>query len=197
MKIIEKDLSERLYNFLIKYFNVDTEVWSTNRKYRIDYVIEDTQTPGAYFGIEVKKIDHKRGNDLGEHILQAYNYSQSEFGNYGKIPIFVVPPLSYDYIICPDHDNMKVIEGFEYFKDRHDKNHDHHTINGFLGALNLGEMRTQMRTIYPDKMERQFVRIVFSNQEIWSNIPICGTKEHKGLNRHNYEKLIKKINGKV
>ena len=193
----EKEISELLQQHLSLYFYVNTEIWSKCGKYRIDLIIKDKNSE-AIFGIEIKKIDYKRGHDIGEHIKQAINYSNSEFIIYDKfikIPVFVAPPISYTLLMCPEPETMKIIDGKEYFHDRHEKTHEHHTVNGMVGALGIGEIRTYI-DIYTKK---QYMNFMFSNKIIWSsrgnwNYELQRHVGIRGLHRINYDFLIKNIN---
>ncbi len=92
------------------------------------------------------------------------------------------------------NEEEKLIEGQYWHQDRHDKTHTHHSMNGFLGVFNIGEIRKSKNS------NGVFIYISFSNKVIWSsciyNNWISGTKYivgPKGLHDKNYESLIKKI----
>jgi hypothetical protein len=186
--MIENELQLKISNRLKTWFNVYPEYKTLCKTGRIDFIIECKITK-ALFGLEIKKIDKKKGNDMGLLIKQAHRYSNScfTFNNVTqKIPIFIFPALSYDYLICPE--KMIIVEGEEYFKDRHTKDFVHHTIQGFIGVWNVGELR-----VYKEK-ENTYIRFVFNNQEIWTNEPQWNNPEIKGLHKENYNKLITRIN---
>lgn len=197
---IENNLVLALVNKLKPYFYVELEVWSTDSKSRIDVVLTDKKY-GKSLGIESKAIDYKRGNDLGIHILQSMRYVTSEFiTNKGvqKLPIFICPPISYNYLMCPVPESRFEANGVygkpaEYYHDRHPKNSTHHTVNGMIGAFGIGEVRTL--TDYG----KQYIYFTMSNKIVWDSRPIwdeqnrCFSKtEVKGLHLENYEKLITK-----
>lgn len=184
----EKELQQTMALRLQNWFNVYKECKTQCKKGRIDLIIECKQTK-ALFGIEIKKIDKKKGNDMGLLIKQAHRYSNLFFkikDKIQKIPIFIFPALSYDYLICPE--KMIVVKNEEYFKDRHNKHFTHHTIQGFLGVWNVGELR-----VYKEN-NNKFIRLVFNNQEIWANEPQWNSNQIKGLHKENYQNLINRIN---
>lgn len=183
----EKEVEILIINNLRPYFNIDQEVWSKDGKSRIDFVLTCKKS-GAIFGLEIKKIDKKKGDEVGKIVEQCFRYTNAEFnisGTYKKIPIFLAPPLSYHFFICPEE--KEIINGFEYFKDRHDKNHEHHSFNGLLGNFKVGELRT---FIYHDK---QYIRFMMSNKIIWTNLPQWNSNEIRGLHEVNYNFLMNKI----
>lgn len=182
----EAQLQYKLAERLGEYFNVQREVCCSNG--RIDLVLKCKKTK-AVMGLEVKKVDKKRGRDLGMFLKQASRYSEANFVNHsGCIPVFIYPAISYNYLICPE--DMVVVGGDEYFKDRHQKGSVHHTMQGFIGAaFNVGELR-----VFPYK-GKNYIRFVFNNDLIWTNQPQYQSSEIIGLHEVNYEKLIKRING--
>jgi len=191
-KLNEQDLVNGLINHLKRYFYYELEVWSKDEKRRIDIVITDKKNKDVSFGIECKSIDKKKGDDIGKHILQALRYNFKEFlvnGTYKRIPIFIAPPISYNFLICPDL--KEIINNIEYFSDRHDKNNKHHTINGLLGAMCLGEIRT----IETNRGKNTI--ITFSNNIIWTNkqkwVDGKYVNDYIGTDLIKYNKLIDKI----
>ena len=97
----EKELSEKIVLALKKFFLVDTEVWSKDGKSRIDFVLICKKS-GAILGLEIKKVERKKGDEIGKIIEQCYRYVRSEFlikETAQKIPIFLAPPLSYNHFI--------------------------------------------------------------------------------------------------
>lgn len=198
---MEKDFAEKVISRLSQWFNVQDEVWSRCRRYRIDYILSHKKRFNTYFGIEFKDFNHKRGEELGNHILQSLKYSRSEFevdkGMFKRIPIFICPPISYTYLMCPVPESKKIMKGLyrsehEFFHDRHDKNNKHHTANGMLGALGMGEVRTM--TV----REKQYIHFSFSNKMIWTNLPAwgypLGTTEIQDIHDKYYPELMKKVN---
>lgn len=102
---------------------------------------------------------------------------------YKRIPIFIAPPISYDVLICPEE---KIVVGKkEYFRDRHPKDCSHHTMNGILGSLGIGELR---------KRNKKHFYFSFSNKVIWTNDYDFYSKLVHGLHEKNYNDLILKIN---
>lgn len=199
---MEADFSKKVIFKLKEYFDVKAECWSKCGKYRIDFVLTEKSNSfdKRHFGIEFKNFDKKQGHGIGEHILQSIRYSLSEFkvdeNVYKRIPIFICPPISYNYLMLPVHESKKVelsIYGrmAEYFHDRHDKNMTHHTVNGLLGSLNIGEVRTMLIR------KNQHLYFSFSNQVIWSNFPTWNNGYDatviQGTDKNKYDLLIKKV----
>ena len=205
----EQDFVDKVLPRLSKYFNIYAEQWSSCGTRRIDAILQLKTDNNVFFGMEFKKIDSKRGQDLGEHILQAMRYSLLKFelanGEVRKIPIFLCPPISFIYLMCPEFKPVSVVphpedcHNGEYFADRHDRNNAHNSVNGMLGVLNCGELRT---TIFErNGIKCQKLRLIFSNKIIWDesnewcNIEKAFTTgKIKGLHKINYDFLITKIN---
>lgn len=189
----EKEFSNKIVNRLLKHFTVSAEVWSECGKYRIDFIITHRKT-GSNFGLEFKRFDRKRGEEIGEFILQAQRYSMIKFKTpqgYGKVPVLICPPLSYNYLICRDGEPVisKDLLGndVEYYRDRHQKQHDHHTVNGILGAFGIGEVRSETRN------SGQYLKFIMSNRLLWSESKVGANYDlyNDGLHILNYEKSIK------
>ena len=187
----EEDFIKKVIPRLEMDFILLQEVWDTTGTCRIDRVLQLKKDRSVYFGIEFKKIEEKRGEQLGEHIKQGNRYSTKNFllpnGNDKRMPIFLCPPISYISLICPSGEPV-ISNGLEHYQDRHDKSHQHHTVNGMLGVFNVGELRT---TTYKEK---KYLWFLFSNQIIWDGRPQWNSSEVRGLHKDNYEKLLKKIN---
>lgn len=183
----ECDVSKQTLCVLSKYFNIRTEVTDITRANRID-VIASCKETNTMFGIEFKHTDKKRGEDIGNLINQCIRYSKTKFyqsGDYLTIPIFIAPPLSYDILVM--NEKSIIFEGQEYIKDRHDKSNNHHTVNGMLGAFNVGELRNFGR----------YFAFIFSNKIIWSNRKYWGMNNIEGLHEKNYNNLMKKLNESI
>ena len=181
----ERDLQYRLAKRLGEYFNVDTEVKTNCGDGRVDLILRCKKTD-IVMAVEIKKANRKRGRDIGMLIKQASKYAQATFLNNLKIPVFVYPAISYDYLICPEE--KKVINGEEYFRDRHSRESIHHTFQGILGVFNVGELRVFTRN------SKKYIRFVFNNKLIWTNQPEWNSKEIMGLHSENYKNLISRIN---
>jgi phage anti-repressor protein len=204
-KIMEKDFSHKIMNRLQKYFFVFDEVWSRCGKYRIDFVINDRKNDDVFFGIEFKDFKKNRGEEIGEHILQAIRYSLSEFeispNVFRRIPIMLCPPISYIKLISPEHETRiiaksdKTGQDREYFHDRHTQftSPAHHTVNGMLGVLNIGEVRTLIQRGHKK------IYFSFSNKKVWSEESVWEggrllEDSYRGIDFNCYEKLTKYIN---
>lgn len=171
----ESDYVSKLIPTFRIHFEVRPEVWSKDKKSRIDLVLQSKDYPDIYFGIECKIPDKKKGEKIGEYIKQAIRYSQTEFEvrpNYFKrIPILITPALSVNYFIISEQ--SQIIDNEIWYKDRHNANHDHHTFNGLLGSFGIGEVR---------KFDKgtKFYRFVFSNWTLFDS--------RYGININNYNR---------
>ena len=180
----EDELVEKFVGHFERWFTIHREVYDENKIGRIDLILQDKETD-AVFGVECKTPGKKRGNDVGEVIQQAIQYSRLTF--FGKkIPIFLVPSISHNQLSAPMERVM--IEGIEWIRDKHHPEHRHHTVNGLLGNFNIGEVRRIPRTIKP------FYDFVFSNKVIFTTKPAWGSERVQGLHKENYIELITKIN---
>jgi hypothetical protein len=174
---------DKLTIALQKNLKVEREVKSDCRTARIDIIA--TTKEGYRFGIECKRYDEKRGEKVGEYIKQAERYSKCLFNGF-IIPIFIAPPLSYHYLLM--NQETQEIDGVKWHRDRHNEEHEHHTINGLLGVFRVGELRKSK------DYNGQFFYFSFSNKPIWSTQIKYGTNEIKGTHEVNYQQLIKKLN---
>lgn len=143
----------------------------------------------VYFGIECKQPTSKKGEEIGRYIRQAMRYSNYEFevepGVFKKIPIFICPPLSYNYFLM-NNQSFEYQNGVKLHRDRHGEFDSHHSMNGLLGSFGIGEVRKRYK-----KGEYFFS---FSNKIIFSNGPKHYlSKEIIGLHEKNYESLIKNL----
>lgn len=183
MEETEEQFVLKLIKTFQKYFKVEREVWSDCRNGRIDIIL--TTKENYRFGVECKRYDKKRGEKMGEFLKQAIRYSNYTFSG-NKIPIFIAPPLSYKYFIMNEIEEIKE-DGNMWHMDRHNENHEHHSFNGFLGAFNIGEIRSV-------KNDRPYFYFSTSNKIIWQSKKKWKENEEIGTHEVNYNNLIKKIN---
>lgn len=91
----EKELVDKLCIKFSKYFEVQREVVSKCKKNRIDILL--TIDGKYHFGIECKRPDKKRGEEIGEYVLQAKRYTTAEWeyrpSEFVKALIFIYPAL--------------------------------------------------------------------------------------------------------
>jgi hypothetical protein len=156
-----------------KYFYIEREVWSTNKR-RIDYVLK-CKVSGALFGVEVKHLEHMRGVDIGEYIMQAHDYAKhfwkTKFNETPtKLLIFITPAISnFLKQVIPEslieltptwYDGKpdNTIKS-EYYQSFHKSTHDHSNVNSMLGVFGIGEIR---------KIENRF-KFIYSNKIIWQS----------------------------
>jgi len=178
-KETEKEFVDKIENFLSRFMKIQREVETDCKKGRIDIIATDKQ--GNRYGIECKRNDSKRGEKIGEFILQALRYKDCKFGGV-HIPIFMAPPLSYKYFIL--NEESKHEDGKSWHRDRHLNIHEHHTINGMLGAFGIGELRKGENYVY----------FSFSNKVIWTSKLKWNTNEEIGTHEENYKKLFENLN---
>ena len=184
----EKEFVLSLSSSLESYFDISFEVWSKDRQSRIDILLK-LKKEDVYFGVECKIPDNKKGQEIGRYVQQAVKYSNSEFeiqkDIFQRIPIFICPPLSYNYFLLKDE--TKNINGVEWHKDRHDKENTHHSINGFLSSFGIGEIRhsninSKDRYIYFSFANKM---IFATKKDYFGNI--------KGLHVKNYDILLNQL----
>lgn len=164
------------------HFIVRSEVWDKKRKSRIDLVLNLKSNPDIFFGIECKIPDKKRGEKMGLFIKQAIRYSQSEFevkpNFFKKIPILITPALSNNYFIL--NETEQIIDGITWHQDRHNSNHDHHSMNGFLGAFEVGEIRTFSKVYENPRVLKKYYKFMYSNCTLFDS--------RFGINLNNYKR---------
>lgn len=195
MKQEEAEFVEKLLPHLTPYFEVKREVWSKCKNGRIDLLLKLRGNDNVYFGCEAKIANRKRGEEMGEFVKQAIRYSGYEFevepNIFKKIPITICPPLSYKYFVLNDEE--KQIDGKVWHRDRHDEFNEHHSLNGFIGCWNIGELRKGFN-------KAPYWYFSFSNKPIFStqiynhyedNVFIG--KKMKGLNDKWYPELMQKL----
>lgn len=199
----EEEFKLKLVSIFENHFNVMIEVWSKCKTKRIDIVLTHKILKEVSFGIECKIPDRKRGQKIGEYVIQANHYSKLEWqdynGYYKKIPILICPPLSYKYflmnektIYINDTSNLEISNinncniYNKWHQDRHTENDTHHSFNGFLSAFNIGEVRKKHNKYY----------FVFANQILFdTSVNMKFTSIFKNnIHFNNYNKLIKRIN---
>ncbi len=197
----EERFVEKLNSYLNKYFEVRNEVWSKCGNGRIDVLLKIN--PNIYFGIECKKNNSKRGEEMGEFVKQAIRYSKYEFEVepkiYKRIPILIAPPLSYKYFLLNQKTELFKSHSAPngnatWHQDRHPDGNEHHSFNGFLGAWGIGELRKGANKY------GNFCFISSSNKTIWSSEVYkswaresMGKLVMKGFNNKCYEYWVKKI----
>lgn len=187
----EQQFVDKCVSHFSKHFTCQRERWSKCGNGRIDLILSTDN--GEYFGVEAKIPDRKRGEGLGEFVKQAIRYTNYEFEIRDKvfkqIPIFICPAISYKYFILNEHEIT--IEGKKWHRDRHEETNDHHSVNGFLGAFNVGEIRN---------MGCNDFALIFSNKIIYDTRlksiyegNVYKGKVKAGIHSENYTKLINKI----
>lgn len=174
-----------------QHFICQRERWSKCRNGRIDIVLSTAN--GEHFGIEAKVPDKKRGEGLGEYVKQAIRYTGYEFevspNHFQKIPIFICPAISYKYFLLNERE--MVFEGEKWHKDRHKETDTHHSMNGFLGAFLIGEVRNVGGKDFTLMLSN---KIIYDTRLGWDEVDGKWVKNKKiGLIQKNYDALIQKI----
>lgn len=205
--MIKLDINEQAFvNKVIGYLKphfmeIKEQVWSRCHTGKIDLVLKYDNE--IYFGVECKRPDEKKGQEIGEYVKQAIRYTNLYFeveqGFFKKIPILICPPLSYEYFLMnqrslklPQHNTYG--KNDKWHQDRHEETDPHHTFNGFLGAWGVGELRKS------SDQNQIWYYISHSNKPVWSNkrkyFPYPKlSKEIEGVDRRWYNGWMKKING--
>lgn len=145
----EKEFSKKVLLRLDSHFTIYEQVRGyhfTGKKFRIDAVIcpkktENWANPHIAFGIEFKSPDKiVGGNNVGQLIKQAYDYLNTDFENFGKIPI----------LICP----LKFQEHYSSFNEIR-------LIKRILGDFGIGE-------IVNDKNYKGLKIVFKETHDVWS-----------------------------
>lgn len=182
----EKEFVNSIIPLFTDKFTVYREVSSECKSKRIDLVLQHKIYKKIVFGVECKMFNSKKGNEIGKYIRQAINYSDYKFvfGEYSqRMPILICPALSINYLIMAEE--RKIDENGKYwYKDRHEPTHQHHTVNGILGSLGIGEIRNLKSGNY---------YFTHSNYILFeSNPTFYNTKNNHGVHFENYNNLINK-----
>jgi len=169
----EKDVQNLLIKKMSNYFHVEDEIWSDDKKSRIDIVmIHFSDIQGKYpIGIEVKQGNKKKGHEMGLWLKQSSTYAEKDFADFGNVIVCTYPQITGLY--------------FQEGTEMHKHNELGHTslswqsnVNTFLGAFNVGELQFYYRN------EEKYYRIVFNATLIWD--------EYKDLFRpENYTKWVR------
>lgn len=178
----EKDFVKRIKAIFENHFNLFDEITSVCNKKRIDLVLQHKKYNHVFFGIECKRFDRKTGNEIGKIVKQASDYASRQFKVCSKIismPILLCPSLSVNYFVLPTE---KILyKNKLYYKDRHDPTDKHHTMNGFLGAFGVGEVRSLNDNYY----------FSFNNFILFESNPTQHlTRTHHGIHFANYNKFF-------
>lgn len=147
----EKELQEKLFIYLSKYFHVYSEIYDITNKFRIDLIIvHKSDLLKKYpIGIEIKINEKKRGNDLGKWLKQASNYSNLNFKGFGKCLIMIYPPIQLNYLregfLMNNHEGNKektdnVIKNIPAENQNEAQFCGSNNISTFLGSFNIGEI---------------------------------------------------------
>lgn len=158
MRTDEKELQDKIALFLAAYFNVEKEVWSMDRKCRIDIaMVHKSDTERLYpIGIEIKTDDKKTGSSLGQWLKQANRYTLKSFINYGKLLVITYPQIS----------GKCLAEGMLMHPHNVFESGDlacQHNVNTFLGQFNIGELQKYQH------QDKTYLRIVFNSRMIWDH----------------------------
>lgn len=188
----EQDYREKIDKYLVDYFYIDREVWSTDKTSRIDYVLECKESC-VLFGLEVKDKTIRRGAQVGEYLKQALRYSDLEFDSkFGvkKIPIFISPAISSIYREVVSG-SKRIIDGDEYWQSYHKENSKHSNVNSLIGSFNVGEIRTISEINY------YYFAFIFKNKLIWrsekyyTELPKYKPYIYPRLNEGNYKEMLR------
>lgn len=152
----------------IKYFDIDSEVWSECGTKRIDYVLHCKRS-NVLFGIEVKKSEHLRGVELGKYLLQAHNYSKIKFktkfsNKPEKMLIFITPAIS-NVIKEIKPETLKIIDTREYYEAFHNSYAGVSNVNSMIGVFNVGEIKSRA---YRDPKYNYFY-FIYKNKFVWDS----------------------------
>lgn len=153
-------MQKLLIKYLARYFYVQEEVWSNDRKRRIDIaMIHKTDIARKYpIGIEIKTFEKKTGADAGKWLNQAKDYSELHFNGFGKMLIVVAPQFSENVFAEGKLMHKHVFDG--------DASQDHN-VSTFLGQFKIGEFQRYNFTHYNSGLKKRLARIVYCGLIIW------------------------------
>ena len=152
----EFDIQKRMFIYLQRYFKPKIEVWSTDRKKRIDIAMIHKSDIEKKFpiGIEIKINEKKSGKDLSLWLKQAIEYTQKEFIGYGKLMVITYPQISGLYLNEGLSMHIHIVTDPDDFACQNN-------VNTFLGQSKIGEFQKYRRD------NKEFCRIVFKGALIW------------------------------
>lgn len=157
----EAELQGKLVTWFGRWFDVFFEVRSQCGKFRIDLLMyHQSDTERKYpIGIEIKKVEIKRGTDIGKWCEQASNYTRAVFDDR-KCHIFTAPQISGWYID----------EGSKMAKhpvEREGMAGCHNNVNSFLyRSFGFGELQ-KFISHWPKKKDH--FRLVINTLQVWSS----------------------------
>ena len=151
----ERELKDKMEQYLSKYFHIYREVKSNDKTSIIDIIMIHKTNDKYKIGIEVKLDEKKRGKDLANWLKQSERYTTKTFGRFGKVIICTYPQIT-----------EKVLKEGELMH-KHDVYKDNdlakqNNINTFLGQFNIGELQK-----YYSRTRRWMLRIVFKGVCFW------------------------------
>lgn len=159
----EAQLQQKLFDYLSRYFYVESEVWSVCHTRRIDLAMFHKSDIGHAYpvGIEIKTFSKKTGGDIGRWLMQAQTYSQLDFRNYGKMLILVAPQIS-GYVF----EEGELTDAGHH---EHGRPTSHHNVSTFIGQFGIGEMQSYYRTNYRIDEKTKHYRFVMKGQILWAD----------------------------
>lgn len=154
--IPEAILHQRMINYMSKWFNVYSEVWSKSKNKRIDLIVVHKSDERKYFpvGIEIKTTSKKCGKELAAWLSQASEYSLNEFPPFGKCLVVTCPQVSDYYLREGERMSQHKADDLMGYQNN---------ISTFLGQFGVGEFQKYYRS------ERKYFRIVFKGSLIWDS----------------------------
>lgn len=155
--VTEAELESKMIQYLKRWFNVSSQIWSTDHKRRIDLIITHLTDFNQEFpiGVEIKLAEKKTGKSLASWLKQASEYSELEFTGFGKCLIITCPQVSELYMKEGDLISKHPMNGSELSQ--------HNNITTFIGQFNVGEIQ---KCYWNNK---QYSKIVFKGWVIWDS----------------------------
>lgn len=162
MDITEKELQNKIGQYLANYFEVEFEKISDCKKSRIDiFMYHKTDALKEYpIGIEIKKSNIKKGAEIAKWLLQSDRYTENTFNNQ-KTLIFVCPQISGNYF----EEGQNISKHDIYSASTYSCHHNVHTF--LYGAFKVGEFQK-----YNSIKNETCIRLAINTKIIWnSEIP--------------------------
>ena len=151
----ERELKDKMEQYLSKYFHIYREVKSNDKTSIIDIIMIHKTNDKYKIGIEVKVDEKKRGKDLANWLKQSERYTTKTFGRFGKVIVCTYPQITEKFL-----KEGKDMSKHDCYKD--DSLSKQNNINTFLGQFNIGELQK-----YYSRLKKVMCRIVYNGMCLW------------------------------
>ena len=169
----EKELQNKIGQYLSNYFEVQFEKVSDCKKSRIDiFMYHKSDVLEQYpIGIEIKRTNVKKGAEIAKWLLQSDRYTETTFNNQ-KTLIFICPQISGNYF----EEGLNISKHDIYGASTYSCHHNVHTF--LYGAFKVGEF--QKFKCYNNK---EHCRLAINTKIVWHS------ENPNSFNFERYSKL--------